>query len=176
MATTFVRLHVIARHIQDHLDRATVISVASEVRGRRLRDFRIRGDGASITDYMAETAIRQLVRLLGDLELIAIDDSGNIGAPRDHFEYLSSESAFALKVDAAVKTLLFNSGTPLGEVDARIKAVRPPDAPDAKTIYAALGEAVADMSEDRFTRLLFLLSCAGGLDRTVHVHYNVPSS
>jgi len=88
--------------------------------------------------------------------------------------YVRDDLTYARKIDQATKNLLTKRGIPLASVNTAISNIKPPEVPDAPTIYASLGSKAAGVTEEMFAKLLFLLACAGiSIGRSIHVHYHV---
>jgi hypothetical protein len=181
MATTFARLRIVLQHIRDNPDTSSVTALAADVRRRRLMDFRVRGEGRGIEDFMSESSIRRLIRLLQDLGLVSIDEREAIALMPPGAPFLRSDTQYKAKIDTATRTLLLNRGMSLVRVQAAIDRIQPPRAPDAATIFEEIStpdnlstrdNLTPSLNSETFSRLLFLLACAGGLERTVHVHYH----
>ena len=122
---------------------------------------------------MSEPSIYRLIQLLSDLTLVRIGPNGNVTMMTEAARALQSQSAFANKVDSAIRSLFAKKGVPLTAINSAIKDIDYPEVPDAPTIYQKLGDGARGISESQFKRLIFLLACAGGAERSIHVHYSL---
>ena len=173
MATTYERIRVVVRHLESHPNEKQVDRVAREIRRRRLGEFRLRGPGTALEDFISEASLVRLLRLMSDLGLVKIE-GGNLNFRTTDFAFARSDTTYARKVDLATKNLLADKGVSLESVQGVIKSIRPPQVPDAPTIHEALGSRAEGIGEEMFARLLFLLACAGvSLTRTIHIHYQI---
>ena len=173
MATTYERIRQVLRHLADNPTERQLSAVAQEIRRRKLTEFRLRGTGSTLDDFVSEGAIARLLSLMSDLGLVKLS-AGALGFRVSDFTYIRTDTTYARKIDLATKELMAQKGVSLLAVNAAIKSITPPQVPDAPTIYAALGSKADGINQETFSKLLFLLSCAGtSIARSIHVHYHV---
>ena len=173
MAATYDRIQAI---LQQASRRDTWISIgdlASNIRQRRLKAFRIRGDGTSIDHFIQQTSIESLLRLCVDLDLIEQNKDNSIKIPEKSLSAIETEEAFSMQIRSSVKSYLQNHLAPLENILSVIAKIKLPDVPDAKTIYESLEKQnpKPNLNEDDLRKVLFLLAQADGLERKVKVHY-----
>lgn len=133
----------------------------------------VRGDGASLGDYMSAASIRRLVRLIMDLELIElvagtnnkikISDAGKTAMTQDNFD---------LQLLSAIRSYFYRSGIGMDKIKAAAAALAWPDLPSADAIHDRLSTPNAiNVPADRFRTLMYLYATAGGAKRIVSVYY-----
>jgi len=115
---------------------------------------------------------------MSELNLITIQNGGRVSVTTEVAQANAAKDAdrFDLFVQSSIKTKLADSGVKIVDINGAIRAIRPPLAPDAKTIYDRLAKRnpPPTMKFDMFRQLLYLYACAGGIKRAVRVHYVNP--
>ncbi|MEU1273485.1 hypothetical protein [Streptomyces sp. NPDC005799] len=175
MANTHARVRYALRLVARRRMWNSRSEIISAIRRARPDEMKIRGDGSTAEHYMSAQSISNLLSLMDDLDLIAIRNDGAVslaaraqGAERD-------SERFDLLIQASVRNVFDDSGTQMADVEEVISTIRLPLVPDAKTIHAKLKakpKSSMILNVDRFSRLLYLYACAGGIQRNVRVLYN----
>lgn len=173
MATTHQRLRKILDVAIQEDSWESRLGLASEVRQRRLRAFRMRGDGTTIDHYMRAATIGQLVDLLVSFGILDEQTDGALSVSSKGATASRDDGSFDRRIKTDVKAYLARNNCPLTEVAAAVGKIRLPDVPDIGTIYDNLPESGRSLSEAQLRRLLFLHACAGGINRKTRVHYEV---
>ena len=171
MATTYERIRSALRTAGREDSWASLQTLSSDIRKRKLVAFRLRGDGSSIEDYMSEPSTRRLLVLMRDFELLKEHADGRVSITVKGRKALGSDDSYALQIKSSVKTYLFKKGLPFADIVALIKKIKLPAVPNAETIYENIPNPKPAIDSDSLRKLLFLLSSAGGLSRSVRVHY-----
>jgi hypothetical protein len=173
MATTYERIRQVLVHLAANPTERQVSAVTREIRQRKLSEFRLRGTGSTLDDFVSEDAIARLLNLMSDLGLVHLS-GGTLGFRVTDFTYIRTDTTYARKIDLATKELMAQKGVSLPVVNAAINSIKPPHVPDAPTIYESLGSKADGINQETFSKLLYLLSCAGtSIARSIHVHYHV---
>jgi hypothetical protein len=178
MATTYDRLRIALRRLKSRTA-WDITELAESIRDREPRplEFKIRGDGTSIDDYMKAASIRRVLTWLTDLELADGLPENKIKINTAGSNCLQSDDLCANQIRASVTSLLHKRGIELDEVRAAIKQIKLPDIPDADRIYAVITDDAQKAHKDvtidvgRFRTLMYLFATAKGADRIVRVHY-----
>jgi hypothetical protein len=172
MANTYQRIRQVLLHLEAHPADSQLSAAAGAIRERRLPEFRLRGDGSIIEDFMSEASISRLVLLMVDLGLIGLKGGQLRFRPTD-FGYLHNDEAYARKIDQAAKNFMSRNGVPLEKVSEAIGKIALPRVPDAPTVYEELGDEVDSLTKEMFAKILFLLACSRmSVGRAVHIHYS----
>ncbi len=171
MATTFIRIRTLLSQARRQPSWESINELATDVRRRRLVAFRLRGDGSSIDHYMSIRSISRMINLMRDLELIRSLPGGLIQVTPKGANSLSSEDAFARQIRSSVKSLLQKKQLPLSTITQTILGITLPDVPNPETIYEALPVANPPIDRETFRKLLYLLACSDGIERSIKVLY-----
>ena len=141
MATTYDRLRVALRRLKR---RTTwdLTELAESIREGQPRpeEFRVRGEGTSLDDYMKVSSIRRLLTLLVELELADGLPENKIRINSAGDNCLQSDDRFANQIKSSVTTLLHRAGIEIEDVRLAIKQIQLPDIPDADNILAKVSE------------------------------------
>ena len=173
MATTYARIKVALRQAERQAW-SDLDVLSHEIRSRKLRAFRMRGDGSSIDNHMSEASITNILRLMIDLELLETRADSTISISLRGKRCLSSDDTFDQLIVSSINSLLDSKRLPMSTVMDVIEAIKLPNVPDAATIYSDLPKSEREASgitEMEFRRLLFLYANAKGIDRKQRVHY-----
>ncbi|MFF4421137.1 hypothetical protein ACFY04_10175 [Streptomyces sp. NPDC001549] len=174
MANTHTRVNYTLCLIASHPVWDGRSEIIRELLRARPEEMRIRGDGSAVEHYMSAQSISNLLTFMADLDLIVIRSDGSVSIAQRAERAVQDSRAFDLLVQASVRNALEKSGTQMTDVEKVIGAIRLPLVPDAKTIHAKLKvkhKSSVLINVDRFSRLLYLYACAGGIQRIVRVHY-----
>lgn len=172
MATTYERIRSALRTAGREESWASMRALSSDIRKRKLVAFRLRGDGSSIEDYMSEPSTRRMLILMRDFGLLQEHPDGDVSITGKGRKALESNESYALQIKSSVKTYLYKNGLPFADIVAMIKKIKLPAVPNASTIYENIPDPKPGISSSSLRKLLFLLSLAGGLNRSVRVHYS----
>ena len=176
MATTYDRLHVLLREVQRNASRATPQNRHSFVRSivnRKLPQFTIQRNrnGKLVEDSISDKAVERLLELLAELRLARLPEADGIEITTRGEEALEGEN-FANSVSVATFQLLSNDGVNRQTLLDNIDGIQPPNFADADTIHARLDPDVKEQLDlERFRGLLYLLACAGSIQREIKVFY-----
>lgn len=178
MATTYDRLRVALRRLKRRATwDLTELAVSIREAEPRPEEFRIRGEGTSLDDYMKVSSIRKLLTLLIELELADGLPESRIRINSVGENCLQSDELFANQIKSSVTSHLHKHGIELDHVRTAIKKIHLPDVADADTIYRMISDGAQKAGKpltidaDRFRTMMYLLAIAGGINRVVRVYY-----
>lgn len=174
MATTYQRLRKILDVATQETTWESEQTLAKEVRRRRFRAFRLRGDGKKVEDHMQVASIQRLVRLLNDFGLLRESSDGGVSVSSKGNAASRDDKSFKKRICPDVVSYLKRHGCSLKMLAGVVADIKLPDVPDIETIYERLPtEATGNLSESELRRLLFLYACADGVARKTRVHYQI---
>jgi len=174
MSTTYDRVRAGLQHAKRRQSWASLTELITDILERKSPAFRRSGDGTDRAAYLRPAAIRTVLRWATTFGLLEEDNEGAIRlTDKGLVAAESDDEAFARQIRAAVKSYLESHGLPLDVVLELIDGIMLPDVPDAERIAdrAAQRQPPPDLSNAELRTLLFMLSCAAGLDRRVRVFY-----
>lgn len=171
MGTTYARIWSAMREATNKTEWDSYAELAHDIREKKLSDFRVRGEGDNIEDYMRESSIRRLLRFMEELGLILQTD-GSVTLTENAKRSLATEDAYKRQIRSSVKNYLEEHALPLDDILAVIREVQLPEVPDAQTIYTKLVDRDHRVTDDRLRTLLYLYSLADGIERITRVHYS----
>lgn len=171
MATTFSRIYTIIQKFpkgNGWMDRHNFLL---NFRKRKLKEFKIRGDGSSIDDYMKEESINNLLLLMRSLELIDVTSNGQVKITDKGLKCKNAEDIYMKQLKSSIKSYFEKKDIPMNKILEVGKSIQYPDVPNADTVYNLIATPQQGISEDHFRKMLYLYSCAGGIERKMRVHY-----
>ncbi|MDX2554735.1 hypothetical protein [Streptomyces stelliscabiei] len=174
MATTHTRIQYALRLVVGHSTWDSRSEIVHAIRRAKPMEMKIRGDGSAIEHYMSPQSIGNLLTLMSNLGLIVIQSDGTVSADQEAANAVKNREVFDLLIQASVKSMLEQGGAPIEDVQKTIRTIRLPLVPDSKTIHAKLKtkhKSSPMINLDKFSQLLYLYACAGGLQRNIRVHY-----
>jgi len=174
MPTTYDRLRAGLQHAKRRKRWASLTDLTADILDRKPSAFRRRsGAAADPANYLQDPAIRTILKWAGTFGLLEENDEGAVRLTETGLAALASDDAFARQIRAAVKSYLESRGLPMEVILELINGIALPDVPDAETIAdaAAKRQPPTDLLNSELRTLLFMLSCAAGLDRKVKVFY-----
>ena len=171
MATTYARIYVITNSIVGTGGDLTKQQFISNLRGRRIKELKVRGDGSDINDYMKEETIERLIELTRDLGLTQVSDDDKLQLTEKGITSNKSEEDYKRILKSSIKSLLHKMKCPMEKIIEAIKKIRLPDVPDTDTIFSKLKITDPKLTRTELRRLLFLYACAEGIKRRMRVHY-----
>ncbi|NUL21837.1 hypothetical protein [Streptomyces lunaelactis] len=173
MATTYIRMQYALRLVASRKAWVSRSEIAKTIHHVKPDEMKIRGDGSAIEHYMSDHSISNLLTLMSELNLVVIQNDGKVSASATGRKAVDDPEVFKLAVQVSIKKTLKDSGAPIQDVHNTIHAIRPPLAPDAKTIHDRMSrrKPPPEINFEKFRQLLYLYACAGGIERSVRIHY-----
>jgi hypothetical protein len=173
MATTFLRIFTAITQASQNNKWEDKEQLANKIREKKLKEFKVRGDGSSIDHYMKENSIAQLLDLMIELELLEKNIDEKLRLTRKGKKCVKSVEKLKPLMRSSVKSLLEHRKLPFDVIKGEINKIKLPEVPDADNIFEHLKKVNHGVSRELLRKLLFLYACADGIKRKMHVHYEI---
>jgi hypothetical protein len=112
-----------------------------------------------------------MIDLMKDLELVRSLPDGSIQVTPKGSVSLSSEDGFERQIRSSVKSLFEKKQIPFSIINQTISGISLPDVPNPDTIFEALPGDNPHIDRETFRKLMYLLACSDGIDRSIKVLY-----
>ena len=173
MGTTYSRIYTILQKSKIEKGWFEIDDFANSLKKRKLKDFKVRGEGNSIDDYMKKESIKKLINLMESLSLVKYNsDKTKMSLSEKGKRCLNSEEQYKLDIRSSIKSLLENKDNlpAFSEISNTIQSIKLPNIPDTDTIYEHLKNK-EQINLEILRRLLFLFACADGIVRKTSCYY-----
>lgn len=178
MSTTYGRLNVILREIEQNVSGNNIIDIDPFVESiveRQIPELTLnRMDpetGERTPHSLSEHTLRKYIYLLEDFDFV--DLNGDHLTITDRGVLALDEDRYPRSIAVATYSLLSDYGVTREVLFDAMDSVEPPNLPGSEEIYRNLNEDVNKevLDIELFRRLLYLLACAGSIQREVSVYY-----
>jgi hypothetical protein len=171
MATTYDRIRTLLEEVKRNEGAGSkgrdYFDLADYLAGRQLKEFLI---DVEEKRYLSSSALRKLLRLLKDLDLVEFGEVVRLTAAGK--QALQGDNYDRMVSTAALEYLGKTHAITLTTIHDAIASVSLPDVPESETIFKKIPTpSKHDLGFDRFRTILFLLYHTHRLERDVKVLY-----
>lgn len=171
MATTFKRIQTILLQSDEQKTWSSSDDLVEHIRNKKLREFQTKkGSSVDIDNYMKKSTLGRLIDYALELGLLDKSSDGQIQLSTQGRTAITNDDSYKLQIKSSVKSLLTKRDAPLTTIKSVAKDIRPPEFPDASTIFKNLPSSV-NITEKELRSILFLYALAEGIDRKTKVMY-----